>query len=94
MGRVGRNADGVSCFYDRFLTTKRRFHFTFQNNESFLKVVAMWGRPPSRWNVHVDHAELSRCFRSGDGDGVGVSDQSNVRKSFIFIDLSKRQISL
>jgi hypothetical protein len=94
MGRVGGNVDGVSCFQARFLTTERRLHFTFQNNESLLEVVAMGRRSTSRWNVHVDHAEFARCFRAGDGDGVGVSDQTNVRKSFLLIDLSKRQISL
>ena len=94
MGGVGRNVDGFACFHDRLLTTERRLHFTFQKNEGLLEVMSVWRRTASRWNVHIDHAESSRCFRSGDGDGVGVSDESNVRKSFIFIDLSKRQISL
>ena len=94
MGGVGRNVDGIACFHDRLLTTERRLHFTFQKNEGFLKVVAMWGRPTSGWNMHVDHTESSRCFRSSDGDGIGVSDQTNVRKSFILINLSKRQTPL
>ena len=94
MWRVGGNVDGVSCFHNRFLTTKRCLHLTFQKNKSLIEVVPMWGRPTCRWNVHIYHAESPCCFRSGDGDGVGVSDQTNVRKSFILINLSNRQISL
>jgi len=38
-------------------------------------------------NVHVDPQNFP-AFRSVDGDGVGVSDQTNVRKSFLLITLT------
>jgi hypothetical protein len=46
-------------------------------------------RPATRWNVHVDQAESACRVFAVDEDGVGVSDDSNVRK--IAIGLRKNQ---
>ena len=76
MGGVGGNVDGVARLHDRFLTTKRRFHFAFQENEGLLEVMPMRRRASSRRNMHIDYAEPPGCLRSGNGDGVGVSHQT------------------
>jgi hypothetical protein len=57
-------------------------HLTVEQDEGLFEIVTMW-RWPAPWrHVHVDHTESTVGVFSGDGDGIRVSDQTDVGGCF------------
>ena len=94
MRSVGRNVDRVTGANCGFFAPEGYFDLALEKNERFFEVVAVRTGSAARRDMHVDHAKSVIGVFSGDGDGIRVSDQTNVRKSFILINLSERQLSL
>jgi hypothetical protein len=80
MGSVGRNVQRLASAHDRLLATKGRFHLAFEQDKGLLEVMPMRRRPASRRDVHIDNAEASIGLLARHGDGVGIADQTDVRK--------------
>src|SRR6266446_3819635 len=80
MGSVGRNIQCVASVHGRLLATEGRFHLTFEQDKGLLEVMPM-RRWPAAWrDVHINYAEaFIRIFARHD-DGVGVADQTDMRK--------------
>src|ERR1035438_10300837 len=84
---VRRDVDGVASLDDGFLSTKGGLHLSLKKDESLLEVVAMRRRATAGRNVHVNDAKASVGLVAGDGDGIGISHDADVRKSLIRIGL-------
>ena len=74
MFNVSPSVDG------RLLATEGGFHLAFEQDKSFLEVVPVWWRTAAGRDMHVDDAEAPGSLLAGHGDGVGISDQSDVRE--------------
>jgi hypothetical protein len=61
-----------------FLSSKNGLQFTIEENESFLKVVAMGRRTSARWHVHVNQAMQAGGVLLGKQHGVRVANQAKV----------------
>jgi hypothetical protein len=85
MGRVGGDVNGFACLDEGFLSTEGCFDCAFEQDEGFFEVVAVRRRSATRRNVHVNDREPARGLLAGDGDGVGVADQSNVGEGGVLI---------
>jgi len=78
MRSIGRDVDCLARMDDRLLPSKCGFDLPIQHDECFFKVMAMWPRATAGRDVHVDHTESAFCVFSIDGDGVGISDETDV----------------
>jgi hypothetical protein len=78
MWSIAWNVDCLACVDDGFLSSKYCFDLSIQYDECFFKVMAMWPRAAAGRDVHIDHAEPAFCVVSIDGDGVGISDETDV----------------
>ena len=75
---VGRNIDRIASTQGGLLAPECYLHLTVEQDEGLLELVTMWRRPAPWRHVHVDHTESTVCVLSGDGDGVRISDQTDV----------------
>ncbi len=86
MRSVGRDVQGFAGADGRLLAPERGFHLAFEEDEGLLEVMPVRGRTAARRDVHVDDAEASGSLLAGHGDGVSISNQSNVREVVGFSD--------
>src|SRR5947209_5196053 len=80
MRSVGGNVQSVSGTYDRLLATECCLHLTLEQDRGLLEVVSMGWRPATWRDVHIDDTKLSIGILARHGDGVGITDQPNVRE--------------
>jgi hypothetical protein len=94
MRSIGGN---INCFTpadDGFLSAKYCFDLSIQHDECLFKVMAMWPRSTAGRDVHIDHAEPAICVVSIDGDGVGISDETDVGQFFLMIGIRGSQSAI
>lgn len=71
---------------DRLLdTAKSELQFAHKNGECLFEVMAMRGWASSGWDVHIDQAETPRSVSPGKKDGVGISDDPEVKKLSVIV---------
>ncbi len=85
MRRVRRDAYSLAGVHGRFFSAEGGFNLAFQDGEGFLEVVPMrrWAAPGR--NVHVDQAITAAGVGGREEDGVGVSNESDVREALVRI---------
>ena len=80
MRSVGRDVNRFAGMEGRLRAAESGFHLAFEEDKGFLEVVAMRGRTAAGRDMHVDDAEASGRLLACNSDGVGISDQPDVRK--------------
>lgn len=81
MWRIGGNLEGVSGMDGQLLAAKSCFQLTFEKDEGLLKIVPVRRRAAAWGDVHVNYAEAPGSLFASYGHGVGVADQTDVRKT-------------
>jgi hypothetical protein len=94
MRSVCRNIDCLAGVDDGFLSAKCCFDLSIQHDECFFKVMAMWPRATAGRDMHIDHAEPAFCVVSIDGDGVGISDETDVGQFSFMIGIRGSQSAI
>jgi hypothetical protein len=72
--------NGLARTCNRLYSSKGSLDLAFENDEGLLKVVPVRRWPSTRWDMHVDKAEASRCVLSRQKNGVRVPNQPDVRQ--------------
>ena len=80
MRSVGRDVQRFSGAEGRLRPTESGFHLAFEEDKGLLEVMAVRWRAPAGRDMHVDDAEASGSLLACNGDGVGISDQPDVRE--------------
>ena len=80
MRSVGRDVQGLTVAEGRLRAAESGFHLAFEEDKGFLEVMAVRWRTAAGRDVHVDDAEASGSLLACNGDGVGISDQPDVRE--------------
>jgi hypothetical protein len=73
-----------------FLPRKVASISPFEQNKGLLEVMPMRGRPASWRDMHINNAEAAIGLLARHGDGVGIADQTDVRK---VVELPQREIA-
>jgi len=79
---------------DGFLSAKCCFDLSIQHDECFFKVMAMRPRAAAGRDMHIDHAEPAFCVVSINGDGVGISDETDVEQFSFMIGFAEVRLRL
>ena|ERR1035438_4517533 len=94
VGSIGRYVDGLACVDNGFLAAECSFDLSIQDDERFLKVVAMRAGASARRDVHVNHAETAFRVVSIDGDGIGIADETDVGVFPVMVRIGKGQVAI
>jgi hypothetical protein len=78
MWGIGRNIDCVACTHGGSLTPEGHFHLALKKDEGLFEVVTMRTGTAAGWYVHVDHTEAVVGVFASDGDGIRVSDETDM----------------
>ena len=91
MRSIGRNVDCFACADDGFLSAKCCLDLSIQHDKCFFKVMAMWSRATAGRDVHVDDAKATFCIVSIYGNGVSISDKTDVGQLSFMIGIRQGQ---
>ena len=80
MRSVGRDVQRFSGAEGRLRATESCFHLAFEEDKGLLEVMAVRWRTAAGRDMHVDDAEASGSLLACNGDGLGISDQPDVRE--------------
>jgi hypothetical protein len=65
------------------LAAEGGLYLAFKDDKGLFEVVAVRRWASAGWNVHVDKAEATGGPPSGEQDGVGVADETDVEKVWL-----------
>ena len=94
MRSVRRDVNRLASSYRLLDAAECKLQFTFQQGKRLFEVMAMRWRASSPRNVHIDQAIPPGSIFSREKNGVGVSDNPDVRKFSIRVGASDRQGAL
>jgi hypothetical protein len=82
---VGRHVDGLPGFRHQLLASEAELHLALEHGEHLFEVVTVGRRAAAGWDMHVDKCVFAVSVVAAHKDGVGVADQAEVRKAFVFV---------
>jgi hypothetical protein len=91
---VGRHVDGLPGFRHQLLASEVELHLTLEHGEHLFEVVTVGRGPAPGWDVHVDKCVFAGGVVAAHEDGVGVADQPEVRKAFVFVRSSDGEVPM
>ncbi len=90
---VGGHIHRVARSSDEMLVTKGDLDFSLENAKHLFEVVTVGWWATSRGNVHINERVLVGRLLAAHEDGVGITDEAEVRERGIVIGTGDRQLS-
>ena len=87
---IGRNVGCLAGPHNGCRATESDLDLAVEKGKHLLEVVAVWRRAATRRDKHVYEAVATGGIRARQKDCIGVSRQSNVRQSLVFVWSRKR----
>jgi hypothetical protein len=94
MWSVRWNVDSLTRAHSLLDTAKGELQFAHKNGECLFEVMAVRRWASSGWDVHIDEAKTPRSVSPSKKDGVGVSNNPDVRKVSVRVWLSKCKVAV
>jgi hypothetical protein len=92
--RVGWNVGRLTGSHDRFGAAEGKLYLALENGKHLLEIVAMRRRAAAGRNKHVNETVATGGVFACQKNRVGITGQSNVRQSLVFVWSRKRKIPL
>jgi hypothetical protein len=92
--RVGRHVYGLSGLRHQWLASEAELHLTLEHGEHLLEVMAVGRGSTARWDMHVDERVFAGGVVTSHKDCIGVPDEAEVSKAFVFVRSSDGEVSL
>jgi hypothetical protein len=91
---VGRHVYGLACLCNEPLSSETELYLALEHGEHLFKVVTVRRWAAAGWNMHVDECVFAVGIVPTDKNRIGVPDEAEMRKAFVFVWPSDGEMAL